>query len=306
MAHSTAFILRRLRRAAILWLVLGLIPCVLYVAGTGYTFEADHAPGGPRVTHNHRNDRGELRYVDVTTGGPPLRHGEVFIPLDPFILGLGFGHIPHSAYHFEMRYFTVSDWVLGVPFLVLAFRRFRAAVVFRERVEAGKVCSACGYDLRAHARDGRCPECGTVREGFTNVTVAERLAALRKWAVAFTVAGAVCMIAWLAGAGCTIIRGSGPPGTVDTSVEANGMGYVALVIANCPAPEARGLAIASGFGVGWGKALGAPQGVRANYFLVSDWIFAFLFWLPAYAITGRYRNLRAAHREPGSAVAQKA
>lgn len=40
--------------------------------------------------------------------------------------------------------------------IVLDARRKRVA---RERLRQG-LCSACGYDLRAHATGDRCPECG--------------------------------------------------------------------------------------------------------------------------------------------------
>ena len=68
------------------------------------------------------------------------------------------------------------QWLAGVLFLIVvaASAAYRVALVRRgwrrRRREAGGLCLACGYDLRA--TPGRCPECGTetLGENVTGVT----------------------------------------------------------------------------------------------------------------------------------------
>lgn len=65
---------------------------------------------------------------------------------------------------------TTGGRCLAVPFWFVALltaippaiaaRRAVVAIVGRRRRKRGR-CSRCGYDLRAHAKGGRCPECST-------------------------------------------------------------------------------------------------------------------------------------------------
>lgn len=54
-------------------------------------------------------------------------------------------------------------WEVAIPATSIAVVfACGAAVALRKRCREGSGVCACGYDLRANARDAACPECGSV------------------------------------------------------------------------------------------------------------------------------------------------
>jgi hypothetical protein len=59
------------------------------------------------------------------------------------------------------RIVAVPHWLLALCLGVLPAKWLLAYRRTRSRVSLG-FCPTCGYDLRAHAAGGRCPECGSL------------------------------------------------------------------------------------------------------------------------------------------------
>jgi hypothetical protein len=92
-------------------------------------------------------------------------------------LGFGAGGVRYSAFvdvngdaifaQRYMRWWSMPMWfaalVTSVPPVVWVTRTTRRHR--RERRAARGLCAQCGYDLRAHSRDARCPECGAGCDG---------------------------------------------------------------------------------------------------------------------------------------------
>jgi hypothetical protein len=109
--------------------------------------------------------KGDLVWILRGTTNPPYQPDDPiqlgYTP-PPFMLsnGLGFWWFKSSSAG-GYTLVGIPYWSLvvctAVPPLVGLARTWR-----RTRRRRAGLCAECGYDLRAHAKGERCPECGTV------------------------------------------------------------------------------------------------------------------------------------------------